>query len=149
MKSVVFAALLATPFLALSAAHAGPAGDALTKCVADSTTGKERKELAQWIFAAMSAHPEIQPMSRVDEESRVEFDKRLANLTGRLVTETCSDEARAAVVAEGSASFEAAFTVLGRLAMQELMTEPSVRASMTNYTKYLDRAKFEAVFSKK
>ncbi|HEY9095883.1 MAG TPA: hypothetical protein VIN35_09075 [Hydrogenophaga sp.] len=149
MKSVVLAAALATPFFAMSAAQAGPAGEALTKCVADSTTGKERKELARWIFAAMSAHPEIQPLSLVDDKTRVELDKGLAGLTGRLITESCSAEARAAATAEGAASFEAAFTVLGRLAMQELMTEPSVRASMTNYTKYLDRSKFEAVFSKK
>jgi hypothetical protein len=64
-------------------------------------------------------------------------------------TETCSEQAKEAVKTEGAGSFEAAFNVLGRLAMQELMTDPSVRASISNYTKYLDRSKFEAVFSKK
>ena len=149
MKSVVLAATMASAFLAMSTAQAGPAGDALTQCVADNTTGKERKQLAQWIFASMSVHPDIQPMAAVDEKTRVEMDKDLAKLTGRLITETCSEQAKEAVKTEGAGSFEAAFNVLGRLAMQELMTDPSVRASISNYTKYLDRSKFEAVFSKK
>jgi hypothetical protein len=28
-----------------------------SSCMADSSTGKDRKELARWIFVAMSSHP--------------------------------------------------------------------------------------------
>ncbi|MBP8190636.1 MAG: hypothetical protein KBF81_03830 [Aquabacterium sp.] len=139
-----FALTAATIFV--SPAMAGPATNALINCVSDSTTGKDRKELAKWVFVAMTAHPDIQPMSRVSETNRDELDKKLAKLATTLLTESCQMEAKLATEQEGPTSIEAAFGVLGKLAMQELMSNPSVSASFTRYTKYLDRAKFDAAF---
>ena len=136
--------------LAISAspAIAGPATEALTNCVANNTTGKDRKELAQWVFIAMAAHPEIQPLANVTEASRDKFDKKLAVLATRLIAEQCRAEAKTAIEQEGSESFEAAFGALGKLAMRELMSSPAVNESFTRYTKYLDKSKFNAVFGK-
>jgi hypothetical protein len=135
-------------FLATTSALAGPATDALTTCVADSTTGKDRKELAQWVFVAMSSHPELQPLAHVDDAQRDEMDKKLASLATRLITENCAAQAKAAIEKEGIESFKAAFGALGRLAMQELMSNKSVNEAFTRYTKYLDKAKFDAAFGK-
>ena len=133
----------------VSGATAGSATDALSTCVADNTTGKDRKDLAQWVFVAMSAHPEIQPLSHVTEANRDELDRKLAALATRLVTESCQAEAKAAIKSEGPDSFKAAFGVLGQLAMQELMSNPSVNEAFGRYAKYLDNAKFEKAFSDK
>lgn len=135
--------------IAGSPAIAGSATDALTTCVADNTTGKDRKDLAQWIFVAMTVHPEIQPFSNVTEANRDELDKKMAALATRLITESCRTEAKAAIEKEGSESFNAAFGSLGKLAMQELMSDPSVNSSFTRYAKYLDKAKFDSAFAKK
>lgn len=135
--------------MAISPAIAGTATDALITCVADNTTGKDRKDLARWVFVAMTAHPEIQPFSHVTEANRDELDKTVAALATRLLTESCRTEAKAAMEKEGSGSFNAAFGALGKLAMQELMSDPSVNLSFTRYAKYLDKAKFDSAFAKK
>jgi hypothetical protein len=135
--------------MVISPAIAGTATDALTTCVADNTTGKDRKDLARWVFVAMTAHPEIQPFSNVTEANRDELDKTVAALATRLLTVSCRTEAKAAIEKEGSESFNAAFGALGKLAMQELMSDPSVNLSFTRYTKYLDKAKFDSAFANK
>jgi len=143
--AILFTSLLSISLLA-SSANAGQAADALSSCVADSTTGKDRKELAQWVFAAMTAHPEIQPMSNLSIAKRDELDKKLAFLATRLITEDCKSEAKVAIEKEGGESFKVAFSALGRLAMQELMADPAVNASFSRYTQYLDKSKFEGAF---
>lgn len=135
--------------ISVSPAIGGSATDALTTCVADNTTGKDRKDLAQWVFVALTAHPEIQPFSNVTEANRDELDKRMAALSTKLITESCRTEARAAIEKEGSESFKTAFGVLGQLAMQELMSNPSVNLSFSRYTKYIDKDKFDSAITKK
>ena len=148
IKSAVSALALSAVFMPADSI-AGPATDALAACVADNTTGKDRKDLAKWVFVAMSAHPEIKPLSKASDAVKESLDKNLATLATKLITESCRAEAHQAFSTEGEKSFEFAFHALGRLAMQELTTNPAVSASFSNYVKYLDRAKFEAAFSGK
>lgn len=126
-------------------ATAGPAADALGVCLGDNTTGKDRKDLAQWIFVAMAAHPEIKPLSAVTEAGRDALDRKLAALATRLLTENCRAEAKAAVTESGNVAIESAFGVLGRLAMAEVMSNPAVSEAIVRYAKYLDQATFESV----
>jgi len=49
---------------------------------------------------------------------------------------------------DGSEAFKIAFGVLGRLAMQELMSNPDVNASVAGFTKYIDKSKLDSGFSK-
>lgn len=149
MKNFVLTGSLFVAALAAGPAIAGPATDALSACVSDSTTGKDRKDLAQWIFAAMATHPDIKPLSNVSEANRDELDRKLAKLATKLLTESCSREAKLASKTEGQASIEAAFAFLGKLAMQELTSNQAVNASFSSYAKYLDKAKFAAVFADK
>jgi hypothetical protein len=142
MRTKIIAALvlaaLATP------AAAGPYTDALGACLADNTTGRDRKELARWIFAAMSSHPEMRDLSSVTAEGKEQVFRSAGNLVTRLLTENCRDPARAAMKAEGPSSFEAAFGTLGRLAMQELMSNGEVRTAVGSFERYVDRKKIEA-----
>ena len=147
-NSIFAFALLGSTFIA-APAFAGPATNALSTCVADNTTGKDRKDLAQWIFVAMTVHPDIQPYSQVSEDDRDGLDRKLAALATKLITEDCRAQAKAAIESDGSESFKVAFGALGQLAMQELMSDPSVNEAVGRYAKYLDKAKFEAAFSKK
>lgn len=151
MNMPIWARLLACAgFAAMSpTVTAGPASDALTTCVADNTTGKDRKELAQWMFIAMAAHPEIKPLSNVTDDVRNGLNQRMAAMATRLITENCRVESMLAMETEGGASFEAAFGSLGKLAMQEFMSNPAVNASFVEYTKYLDKQKFEAAFPRR
>ncbi|WP_374586629.1 hypothetical protein [Ideonella dechloratans] len=149
IKPLFLPIALCAAILCPCAAVAGPTAEALSSCMADSSTGKDRKELARWIFVAMSSHPELKGLTTITPADREASDKDIARLATRLLTESCSKQAQAAMSAEGNTALEAAFGMLGQLAMQELMADPGVKVSFSSYTKYLDRAKFEAVFSKK
>ena len=140
---ISFAAVLALP------AAAGPSSDALSACLADNTNGKERKELAKWIFAGMAAHPEMQGLSTVTAATRDESDRFMGALVTRLMTKDCFSQAQAAVQDDGTGTFKSAFGYLGRVAMQELMTNHDVETSLSGWEKYFDSKKFEAMMSAK
>lgn len=132
-----------------SAATAGPNVDRLSTCLADATSGKERKELAQWVFINMSTHPEMQGMSKITAAEREAADRRMADLSTRLLMDNCKTQAKLVVDTEGVAALSPAFELLGRLAIQELLSNAAVRASFTNYVKYLDKARFDSTFGAK
>ena len=129
------------------AAMAGPAADALTACLADNTTGKERKALAKWVFSAIAAHPDMQDLSKSTEASRDQIDRVVGAMVTKLLTETCVAQTRTAMVQEGSKSLESAFSSLGELAMQELMSNQGVTQALSGFEKYLDKKKFETSFT--
>ena len=128
-------------------AAAGPASDALATCMIDYLTGKERKELGKWIFLGMSAHPEISQYSNVTGEIRDESDQYIGNLITRLLTDDCLAEARTAVSTESSVAFASAFELVGKVAMQELMTDSNVSNALAGFEKYLDSEKLESLQS--
>lgn len=136
-------------FATASSAFAGPFGDALTSCLADNTTGKERKELVQWIYVAMSAHPEMKNMSLVTPDKVEEISQTVGALVTRLLTERCPTQAQAAVQNEGTEAFKGAFRSLGGLAMQEIMSNPAVGTTLGKFEKYVDHKKLAATLAPK
>jgi len=139
---------LFTLFTAMPAI-AGPDADALTRCLSDSTSGKDRKDLAKWVFAAMSAHPEIREFAKVPDKARDQTSNTMGVLVTRLLGEDCVKQTQAVVRNEGSVAMQSAFRDLGALAMQELMSNPEVKASFGAFEKYLDQKKIEAAVSPK
>lgn len=156
ISTVLFIMRLATlPLLAVVAlsccwpqAHAAsPESEALGLCLADNTTGKDRKELARWIFVAMAVHPEIRDLNAVTPPVRTQADKDMAALITRLLTEACVKPLRQAVAGQNSqAALFDAFKSLGELAMRELMTNREVAESINGYLQYVDRKKLEDAF---
>lgn len=120
--------------------------DAAGTCLTDSTSGRDRKDLVKWIFMVMSRHPEIRTVSAATPKMEDESNRRIGVLFTRLVAEDCRSEIRAMVKEHGPSSISKAFEVLGRVAMQELMTHPDVEASFSGLDQYTDKAKIEAVF---
>lgn len=136
--------------ITISPAIAGPATDALITCMTDNTTGKDRKELARWFFLIMSAHPEIQSYSNVTEKDREQLDRTIAAIVTKLLTGDCLVQAKLAMEKEGSeAPLVKAFGVMGKLAMQEIMTNSNVSSATSSFAKYLDAKKLNAAFSNK
>lgn len=144
-------ALVGLAVLAVSGPVAAQAGaqsptpiEALSRCVAENTTGKDRKDLARWLFVAMSAHPEMKSISPAPREAADEVSRITGALFTRLMAETCRQQVRAAIQAGGPAAIQAAFGVLGQLAMQELMADKDVAATMGLLDRYVDREKLDA-----
>jgi hypothetical protein len=147
--SVMAAVLIGLTIIA-SSAIAGPATDSLVTCMADNTTGKDRKDMARWIFVIMSAHPEIQRFSKVSETDRDQLGRIMAAIVTRLLIEDCQVQAKLAMEKEGDdAPLKTAFGVMGKLAMQELMANPEVNSAATSFAKYLDTKKLSSAFSNK
>lgn len=137
----------------MSVAPQGPQPvDALSRCLADNTSGKDRRDLAKWIFLSIAAHPEIRQYASGNLASATDESSRsIAALFTRLLTESCVNETKAVVKAGGSTatSFQFAFEGLGRLAMQELMADKSVNGSMLLFQRYLDQKRFADVLNPK
>lgn len=144
MKKYLF--LIAIFFIGLIPinTHADQTTNELGVCLTDSLTGKERKILAKWVVFAMSAHPEISPYVNASDQTKEEINRFVGNLLTRLLAEDCPQQTKAALDKNGAMAVQSAFELVGKVAMQELMTNPKVAASMSGFEKYLekDRLKF-------
>jgi len=146
--TVLTAALIGTIFT-VSCATAGTATNALISCMTDNTTGKDRKDMARWVFVGMSVHPEIKSLSNVTESDRDQLDRTIATIVTRLLANNCQEQARLALEKEADQEpIKVSFDVIGRLAMQELMANSEVQSAFTNFAKYIDASKFNPIVSK-
>lgn len=122
--------------------------DVLATCFVDNLSGKERKNLATWIFFAVAAHPEIKSYARVSEKNINESDEYVGKLVTRLLTVDCPDQLKQAQSSDPLA-LRKAFGLVGQVAMQELMTNEDVMKSLTNYAQYADKEKINKVLTQK
>jgi hypothetical protein len=146
VRILVAILLFASPL----AAQAEAPEDTLSSCLADNTSAKNRRDLARWLFFAMAAHPEIkQYVNAAALEASEEAHKNAAATFTRLVTESRAQQTQAAFKAGGTKALEVPFRTLGQLAMQELMSNREVSASMSAFDKYIDRDKLNQVLGGK
>ena len=142
--------LLVAMFMQIPCLVHADAPAALSSCVADNTSGQQRKDLARWVFLAMAAHPELtQYTSSELDAAREPTDRSVAQLFEYLITQKCAVEANVAFGAHGTSGLQIAFEQLGRLAMLELMSNADTSAAMSTFEQYLDRDKINAALNKK
>ncbi|CAN7537227.1 hypothetical protein LJR164_003784 [Phenylobacterium sp. LjRoot164] len=144
---VRFAAAAAALVLAAygSTAQAGLYGDDLSKCLVKASSPQDRNDMVLWIYGAMSLHPEVKPYSKLTTVQHDAVTKKAAALTQRLLTVDCRKETIDALRYEGPATMQAAFGVLGQVAMADLMSDQQVAQGMSNMGTYLDTEKLEAL----
>jgi len=123
--------------------------ETLGSCLADNTSGKDRKELAKWLFAAMTAHPEMKSLTSATSQDIHSASKSAGEIFTRLMADSCAKQVRDAVQTGGPAAIQAGFQVLGQLAMQELMTNAQVGAAMGVLDQYIDKARVDAALQAK
>jgi hypothetical protein len=140
-------AMLAIPTLA----QAQEPVAALKTCVTDNTSGRDRKDLAKWVFFAMAAHPEMKQYADGKVAAAVdESSQKLAALVTRLLTESCVNEVRAVMkTGQGSQALRYAFESLGQLAMQELMADKTVQDTMSLFQRYVDQTRLKEALADK
>lgn len=63
----------------------------------------------------------------------------------RLVTDNCATERRGAVKAQGPEGVKSAFETLGKMAMQEPMSDPQVAASFGGFERFIEKARMDSV----
>jgi hypothetical protein len=135
--------------LSFAAAAQTPTAD-LSSCLADNTSGKDRKDLAKWVFLAMASHPEIRQYASADAAAGSQDTYKVtAALFTRLLADDCARQTQAAVKDGGAVAIQVAFQSLGQLAMQELMSNKDVAANMGAFEKYLDKDKLNKALAPK
>ena len=139
----IVAFILYVPFLAQAQEPVG----ALKTCMTDNTSGKDRKELAKWVFFAMAAHPEIKQYADAKVVAAAEESSQTkAALVTRLLTDSCVNEVKAVMkTGQGSQALKLAFETLGQLAMQELMADKAVQGAMSSFGQYVDQRRLNEV----
>lgn len=128
-----------------ASASAGVYTDDLSKCLVRSAGPADQKALIVWIFGAMSVHPDIQGYAKMTAAERQTVSKSAALIMQRLMTVDCRAETVAALKYEGDSAIEAAFGVLGGVAMKGLMGDATVGLALAELGSYSDPAAFEAL----
>jgi len=128
---------------------ASPLTDALGQCLADNTTGKDRKNLAKWIFVGIAAHPEMKPIAAAAPKSVETAQRTAAELFTKLIGTSCVKEMRVVIKAEGADGARVAFEYLGKIAMQELMGNKEVSATIGGVERFIDQSKLDSVLRPK
>lgn len=124
--------------LAFNLSYANGYADDISRCLSDSTSGKDRKDLARWVFTVMATHPEILKITSVTPKDRDSAEQAAGQLYNKLLTQDCKPQIEAAFKNKDATAARSAFEYLGKLAMQELMADPNVTKSFSGITKYID-----------
>lgn len=141
--------LFATVFGFATAAIAGPASDSLGTCMIESLGSKDKKQLGQWIFFAMATHPDTKEYSRVPAEVQKNANEYIGKLVTQLLSENCAEKVKIAAKEEGPEAIKTAFELVGKIAIQELMSNKEVAASIADYAKFVDNEKLGSVLREK
>jgi predicted GNAT family N-acyltransferase len=126
-------------------ALAGVYGDDLSRCLVEKTTTEDKTLLVQWIFVAMAQHPSVSAMTRITPEDIERNSKQAAQLLTRLLTETCTEQAKKAIKYEGGMALQMSFQVFGQSAARELFADSNVTKVMAGLEKFVDAKKIEAL----
>lgn len=123
--------------------RAGLYTDELAKCLVESTSSADKVAFSRWVFVAIAAHPAVADLSAVTPASREASNRQIGALITRLLVEDCRSQAERALRYERTTAMEASFSVLGQVAMQELMTNPAVGAVLEGLEEHVDSERLE------
>ena len=128
-----------------STVQAGPFNDKLAICLVENTSQADKTTLMRWIFGAMSRHPDVRDLTEVSQAQADQMNKAVADLFVALLADRCATETANAVKYEGASVISSSFEVLGKVAMQGLMTDASVNEYISGLAKNIEPGKLDAV----
>lgn len=142
MRRLITSAALVGALAVPGLASAGVYADDMSKCLVRSTTEADQAQLVGWLFAAISSHPTVKPMTNLTDAQRDAAVQKAGGLMQRLMLVDCRKETVDALKYEGTGSIGQAFGVLGQAAMRGLMGDPKVADGMAGLGKAIDESKF-------
>lgn len=131
-----------------STVQAGPFNDKLAICLVENTSQADKTTLMRWIFGAMSRHPDVRDLTEVSQAQADQMNKAVADLFVALLADRCATETANAVKYEGASVISSSFEVLGKVAMQGLMTDASVNEYISGLDKNIEPGKLDAVLKR-
>ncbi|WP_237057585.1 hypothetical protein [Microbulbifer sediminum] len=121
-----------------SQAFAGPFTDEMSKCLVRETSDSDKTLFIQWLYAAMSSHPDVKNLANISPAQASQMNEDAAGLVMDLLADRCKDETAQAIKYEGKNAFETSFAVLGQVAMQGLMANQDVQGYLSGLEKHFD-----------
>ena len=147
MKNLVKVTILSIGLLSGTSVIASTPTEQLGTCLIDTLNGKERKNLAKWIYFAIGSHPEIKSFMNATTDDIQKSDEYVGKLITKILTVDCPEELSAANKSDPMA-IQKAFELVGQVAMQELMANQDTMKALTNYVTYTDQEKINSILSK-
>ena len=114
----------------------------LRDCFTAQTTGADRTTFARWFVAILATAPKVQGVASVEPGAKDQLDRQVATIFTRIITKDCAAEARPLWKARSSAAFRVAGEALGRLAMQEVASDPEGAKIFAGYASHINPADF-------
>jgi hypothetical protein len=147
MKNLVKVTILSIGLLSGTSVVASTPTEQLGTCLIDTLNGKERKNLAKWIYFSIGSHPEIKSFMNATTDDIQKSDEYVGKLITKILTVDCPKELSAANKSDPMA-IQKAFELVGQVAMQELMANQDTMKALTNYVTYTDQEKINLILSK-
>ncbi|HLK26747.1 MAG TPA: hypothetical protein VKT30_18990 [Caulobacteraceae bacterium] len=145
MRRFIAAPAFAVAVAAATSAFAGPASEALGKCVADSSSRADRMLFVRWFVAALSADPDVRSGAPAAPEVRERLTRETADIVQRLVTTDCREQAVAALREDGLSAVASASETFGRSMAAELVSNPAVARAVYQLAAQMDQSQLETL----
>ncbi|MGN6153485.1 MAG: hypothetical protein ACTHOH_15995 [Lysobacteraceae bacterium] len=131
------------------AADAVRAKQALSDCLVSSVDADDKRVLVEWIFGVLSRHPDVKPLTRIDDAQYERITRRASDLVTSLLAERCTAQFAEVARKSGTEAIGESFEKLGETAMSSLLEDGAVRAASADIAKYADPARIERALKDK
>jgi hypothetical protein len=137
-----FSVSFSNPAAAQPVAEQQAQSDALGNCLVMKSTGEDRLAFAGWMMASMALAPQLNGITIVSPEKRDQLNRQMARIFTRLIAVDCVDVSKPLFKSGNTRAFSSAFEVFGRMAMQELTSNPKEASALEEFTKYINESDF-------
>lgn len=125
---------------------AGQYVDQLSQCLVNATSEQDRSTVVQWLFVALSAHPDLKGFSNVTPEQKQQLDQKLATVLQTTIADKCQAQTKAVIQNEGIQAVGQSFQALGQTTGKAILNDPAVNAQLRGTLRYIDLNKLAATF---
>ena len=145
-KRVGQAVLVVSLLTSGQAVWAGQYVDQLSQCLVDATSEQDRSTVVQWMFVALSVHPDLKSFSNVTPQQKQQLDQKLAVVLQNTIADKCQAQTKAVIQNEGIQAVGESFQVLGQTTGKAILNDPAVNAQLRGTLRYIDLNKLAATF---
>ncbi len=133
-------------FTGQQTAFAGQYVDQLSNCLVAATSQEDRSTVVQWMFVALSAHPDLKGFSNVSAAQKDQLDQKLASVLQKTIAEKCQAQTKAVIQNEGLQAVGESFQALGQTTGKAILNDPAVNSQLRGALRYLDLNQLAATF---
>lgn len=125
---------------------AGQYVDQLSQCLVSATSEQDRSTVVQWMFVALSAHPDLKGFSNVSPEQKDQLDRKLAAVLQTTIADKCQAQTKAVIQNEGIQAVGESFQALGQITGKAILNDPAVNTQLRGAIRYIDLNKLAVTF---